>query len=323
MGKIDTEAKNYMADNERFADVFNYLVYGGRQAIDPKNLTPLDTTEIVLPYGNETRSPLQKFRDLLKRWQVKTDGQAVYALLGTELESEVNYAMPVKAGLYDFMNYAKQVEAAGKSHREEKLPLKPGEFLSGFRREDRLTPVITTVLYLKDTEWDGPTHLREMFAVTEAQLLSFVPDYRINLLAPHGIPEADFRKFRTDVGPLLAYIKNQKDKNRLDEIMHEDDRCRHMDVETASIINTVTGSRLKFDAKEDKIDMCQAIEEMRQESIEKGIGLGIKQGVEQGIEQGRLESIRNLMVTLKCTAQQAMNFLMIPASDQCRYLAKL
>ena len=210
MGKIDTEAKNYMADNERFADVFNYLVYGGRQTIDPKNLTPLDTAEIVLPYGNETRSPLQKFRDLLKRWQVKTDGQAVYALLGTELESEVNYAMPVKAGLYDYMNYAKQVEAAGKSHREEKTPMKPGEFLSGFGREDRLTPVITTVLYLKDTEWDGPTQLREMFAVTDAQLLSFVSDYRINLLAPHGIPEEDFRKFRTDVGPLLQYIKNQK-----------------------------------------------------------------------------------------------------------------
>ena len=69
--------------------------------------------------------------------------------------------------------------------------------------------------------------------------------------------------------------------------------------------------------------MCQAIEEMRQESIEKGIGLGIKQGVEQGIEQGRLESIRNLMISLKCTAQQAMNFLMIPASDQSKYLAKL
>ena len=315
MGRIDTEAKNYMADNERFADVFNYLVYGGMPTIDPQDLTPLDTAEIALPYGNETRAPVQKFRDLLKRWQVKTDGQAVYALLGTELESEINYAMPVKAGLYDFMNYAKQVDAARKSHREEKLPLKPGEFLSGFRREDRLTPVITTVLYLKDAEWDGPTHLREMFDVTEAQLLSFVPDYRINLLAPHGIPEADFRKFRTDVGPLLQYIKNQKDKSRLDEIMHEGDRFRHIDVETASLINTVTGSRLKFDTKEDKIDMCQAIEEMRQDSRNEGIA--------QGIEQGRLESIRNLMISLKCTAQQAMNFLMIPASDQSKYLAKL
>ena len=61
--------------------------------------------------------------------------------------------------------------------------------------------------------------------------------------------------------------------------------------------------------------MCQAIEEMRQDSRNEGNA--------QGIEQGRIESIRNLMISLKCTAQQAMNFLMIPASDQSKYLAKL
>ena len=81
------------------------------------------------------------------------------------------------------------------------------------------------------------------------------------------------------------------------------------------LLNTVTGSRLKFDTKEDKVAMCQAIEEMRQDSRNEGIA--------QGIEQGRIESIRNLMISLKCTAQQAMNFLMIPASDQSKYLAKL
>ena len=61
--------------------------------------------------------------------------------------------------------------------------------------------------------------------------------------------------------------------------------------------------------------MCQAIEEMRQDSRNEGIA--------QGIEINRLESIRNLMVSLKCTAQQAMDLLQIPASDQSKYLAKL
>lgn len=124
MGKIDTQAKQYMSDKERFADAFNYFIYGGAQVINPADLKPLDTTEIVIPYGNKTKAPIPKFRDLLKSWQVKTDGNAVYAVLGTELESEVNYAMPVKAGLYDFMHYAKQVETARKSHKEQKTPLK-------------------------------------------------------------------------------------------------------------------------------------------------------------------------------------------------------
>ena len=42
------------------------------------------------------------------------------------------------------------------------------------------------------------------------------------------------------------------------------------------LLNTVAGSRLKFDTKEDKIDMCQAIEEMRQGSRNEGIAKGIE-----------------------------------------------
>ena len=81
------------------------------------------------------------------------------------------------------------------------------------------------------------------------------------------------------------------------------------------LLNTVTGSRLKFDEKEDKVDMCQAIEAMRQDSR--------NEGIEQGIEITRLESIRNVMIGLKYTAQQAMDLLKIPVADRPRYLAKL
>ncbi len=97
--------------------------------------------------------------------------------------------------------------------------------------------------------------------------------------------------------------------------MHENVRFRSVDSETASLINTITGSRLKFDTREEKVDMCKAIDDMRKESKEEGRS--------EGIESNRLESIRNLMVSLKCTAQQAMAFLMIPAADQPKYLAKL
>lgn len=57
--------------------------------------------------------------------------------------------------------------------------------------------------------------------------------------------------------------------------------------------------------------MCKAIEEMREESYQRGI------------EQTRLESIKNVMEGLKYTAQQAMELLKIPADDQPKYLAKL
>ena len=53
MGAIDTEAKAYLSSPDKVADVFNYWVYGGRDVIKPKELKPLDTTAIALPYGNK------------------------------------------------------------------------------------------------------------------------------------------------------------------------------------------------------------------------------------------------------------------------------
>ena len=65
--------------------------------------------------------------------------------------------------------------------------------------------------------------------------------------------------------------------------------------------------------------MCQAIDDMRKESREEGR----LEGRTEGVESTCLKNIRNLMITLKCTSQQAMDYLMIPAADQSKYLAKL
>ena len=84
-----------------------------------------------------------------------------------------------------------------------------------------------------------------------------------------------------------------------------------MEPKTANLINTVTGSRLKFDTKEDKINMCQAIDDMRKESMEKGI------------ESTLLDNLKKIMVGLNYTAQQAMDLLQVPAADRPKYMAKL
>ena len=147
------QCKKYISDNTHFADVFNYLIYDGEPVIDPEDLLPLDTTEIVVPYGNEAREPDQRYRDVLKMWKVMTDGEAIYAVLGSEIQAKVHYAMPVKDMLYDSMHYAKQVEEAKRSYRNQKerkkrVRLTGGEFLSGFRKDDKLMPVITLAIYL-------------------------------------------------------------------------------------------------------------------------------------------------------------------------------
>ena len=67
--------------------------------------------------------------------------------------------------------------------------------------------------------------------------------------------------------------------------------------------------------------------EGRSEGWHEGRNEGWSQGRNEGWSQGRseerLNSIRNLMDSLHWTAQQAMDALKIPASEQERYLPQL
>ena len=119
MGNADIESKEFMRDNAHFADAVNYYVFDGRQIVRPDDLSPLDTAEVVVPYGNGARFPVQKYRDTVKLWSVMTDDRAVYVVLGAENQTKVHYAMPVRSGLYDFLNYAGQVSEAGKNYRKK------------------------------------------------------------------------------------------------------------------------------------------------------------------------------------------------------------
>ena len=92
MSDKDTITKDYMQDKDIFADAFNFLLYGGRQVIKPEQLRPLDTTSIVLPYGEDGQLvPIQKYRDVLKMVTAMEDDKAAYMLLGIENQSEIHY----------------------------------------------------------------------------------------------------------------------------------------------------------------------------------------------------------------------------------------
>ena len=70
MRQADALTKEYLSNNEIFADVFNYLIYDGQQRILPDNLIERDTSEITLPLGKRGElATIQKFRDILKGWR--------------------------------------------------------------------------------------------------------------------------------------------------------------------------------------------------------------------------------------------------------------
>ena len=302
LGIIDTEGKAYLSNNERFADVFNYLIYGGERVIEADKLKELDTTQIAIPYGNKARIPVQKYRDVLRLWNAMMDDNAIYVIMGVEIQAKVHYAMPVKDGLYDMIGYSRQIEEARYSYRENnsvksendssdnttegnlfvdegtlKIKLTNEEFLSGFRKEDKLIPIITAVVYLGSDPWDGPKSLFEMLDVKDERIYAFLNDYRLNIIAPAEIADADFDKFSTGLGFAMNVIKRQKDS--ADKIINQTAH-RKVDVDTAIFLNNVAKLGLEFDEKEDFIDVCEAMDNrIKKEKIVAAIDMGRELGI--------------------------------------------
>lgn len=271
MGLADTVTKAYMRENTVFADAFNYLIYDGKAIVDPEKLKELDTTEIALPFGAAGEDAVQKYRDVLKSAVVKEDGEAAYILLGIENQTEIHYAMPVRNLIYDALQYGKQVADIAAAHRKQNSEKghSRGEYLSGFYREDQITPVITLVVHFGANEWDGPLSLHDMMRVQNKNLLRFVPDYPIHLIDPAKLSAVDLEKFSTSLREVMGYIKYSKDKTHLAEFVSGNPRMR-IEANAARVIKAITNTPMNIPEGDGVIDMCKAIEDMMNDSKTEG-----------------------------------------------------
>jgi len=273
MGIVDTEGKKYLSNKDIFADAFNYLVYNGEEVIKAENLRELNSSEISVPYGNNIRVPIQKYRDILNLWNVMTDNKVIYVILGAEIQDKVHYGMPVKDGLYDMIGYSRQIEEIKRSYNKNKesysegefvvdngilkIKLSSEEFLSGLKKGDKLIPIITAVIFLGDKQWDGPRSLHEMLDIQDKRLKEFIPDYKINLISPAEIVESDFGRFKTNFGFAMKVIKHQRED--ADSVIFETNH-RKIDRDTAFFLNRVVKLDLEYDEKEGDVDMCEALQ---------------------------------------------------------------
>ena len=292
MGKIATCTKDYVKDNTIFADIFNHFLYQGEQKIVPEALFAVDTTKISVPYGVDRAGvPIQKYRDHLEILTAKTDQSAVYLLLGIENQGEVHYAMPVKCMVYDALDYASQVEKVAKSHREEKqkeknkneaksgklrtedehkrdVKITSGEYLTGFYKEDHLIPVITLVIYFGANEWDGPRNLHQMFAIQDKKILSYIPNYEINLLAPQEMKDEEIAQFQTDFREVMLFCKYMKDKEKLSELLNKNPAYRNMDQKAIRVIEAVANTKIQVNEKEEKGNVCEGLQGIIDDAIQ-------------------------------------------------------
>ena len=89
----------------------------------------------------------------------------------------------------------------------------------------------------------------------------------IHLISPADLADEDFEKFHTELSQALKFIKYSKDKTRLAEVMEADAAYRSLSRRTADMVSIVTNSDLRYAEGKENVDMCEAIEGIRNDGI--------------------------------------------------------
>ena len=138
--------------------------------------------------------------------------------------------------------------------------------------------------------------LREMYSNADNEIMQYVPDYKVNLIAPGNMPEEEIEEFQSSLKEVMLYIKYSKDKKKLQEVTQQNKNFCSLERQAAEVISVTTNSKLKYAEGQEAVDVCAAIEEMKMDSrIE---------GKIEGEIKGSIETYREVNFSLQDTIQR-------------------
>ena len=254
--KPDTILKNFWRDNRHFADLFNAVFFNGEQVLKPQDLTEADTDVSSMLKFNGHAETVQKILDVVKKTAYGVD----FVLWGLENQAKIHYAMPLRHMVGDAFSYMKEYDEIAAVNKKNGEFHSADEFLSGFKKTDRLHPVISLCVYYGESEWDGPFSLKDMLEIPEK-------------------------------------------------------------IESQKLINHA----LELEQRGGKINMCNALEELRQEGVEEGRQEGRQEGRWEGILEGiraTVRTCRNFNISEADTVRNIMNEFSLSQEEAVNYVKK-
>ena len=146
MGSKEEPMITYYEDARHFAWLVNGWIYHGNGGIEPTQIKPKNIRLTGRTGKGRITRTRTRYRDISK-----TIGNAtIFLIIGTEFQSFVDYSMPVRVMDYDSLEYKDQIQAIHTTRKNEAIASgrAPDVDLSPLKKEDRLVPVITLVLYM-------------------------------------------------------------------------------------------------------------------------------------------------------------------------------
>ena len=278
--KQDLLAKRYYSDNRRFADLINGIVCNGIPIVKQEDLSEMDTEN-----GQGKR------RDLVRKAVFGVN----FAVLGLENQEKLDYRLRSCSGIDEVGAYEHQAaeiyREIRRSGRNFDTELSSGEYLYGFRKSDRLHPVITIILYYGE----GSNGSRDLYGILDfqdipEQIRQYVQNYRIHVIDVRRMERTDL--FQTDLRQVFDLIRFSGNRERLRDLIEQEPAYGKLEEDAFDFASSYVSSggcqKWKEAVREgERFNMKTGFQMYEDEFLERGRA--------EGKEIGRVEAIHSVI----------------------------
>ncbi|MDO5309523.1 MAG: Rpn family recombination-promoting nuclease/putative transposase, partial [Planctomycetia bacterium] len=184
MGDKDLTERKLLGRNDVFADVFNAIVFKGRQVIKPDDLKDMDPKS---QYRDSEGKKREFQRDVVKYWM---SGASYLAICDLEPQTKKNRDMVLRLFAYDGVLYHDQITLFPDSTR---------------------VPVITLVVYFEKEPWNKYLRLSDVVQFppdSKELLLPYFNDFKINVIDVPRLTREQIALFQSDLRICAAFLHN-------------------------------------------------------------------------------------------------------------------
>ena len=132
------------------------------------------------------------------------------------------------------------------------------------------------MVYFGADNWEAPRALHEMLAVQDEKILSLVPDYRINLIAPGEMSEEELEHFTSNFREVMQFIKYSEDAEKLERLVEANAAFATVDRKAVRVMEEMTGMKIEKEARGEKVNVCKGILGIEEKGRAEGMSAGIQ-----------------------------------------------
>ena len=260
----DGACRTVFSNDVSFASFYNAAIFEGKQIIRPDRLVRYENDISFIINDSKRAEDKKRRRNIV----VKSGINGIYCLLGIEHQSSIDETMVIRCGIYEMLEYLKQVE-----NKEYK----------------RLVPQIMVAFYTGPKKWNVPVKLSDYFEIPE-ELKKYFNDWKIILV---DVKEMDTSKIKDE--QTRYFIEAIQAMYKRDYIkLHQKRKMNTNNLIYAAII---TGSldMIKDIVEGDEMDMCEGMERMAEGFRKEGEARSKSKYKAEGIIEGKLEEKQNML----------------------------